>query len=95
MNLFDFLKSLFSGGPSVDEAYRFGVRCRRCGEEIEGRVHLRNDLSLQDDGTYRVNKTLMGEALCFERIEVSLIFDQHRQLIDQTIQRGTFIEPLE
>ncbi len=92
--MFNFLKSLFAGDAAPADAWHgVTVRCRQCGEIIEANIHLRNDLSLQDDGTYRVNKTLMGENLCFERIEISLIFDQQRQLIDQTIQRGAFIEP--
>jgi hypothetical protein len=38
-----------------------------------------------------VNKTLVGNRLCFERIEVTLTFDENRRLLDRDITRGEFI----
>ncbi len=69
------------------------VKCRRCGEIIEGRVDLDNDLSLNDEGNgYIVRKGLIGGNRCFQQIEVELNFDSSRQLIEKTITGGTFVE---
>jgi len=91
MGFLDSLQSLFSGGQTDDPGYFIYVRCRRCGEAVKTRIDLHNDLSIADDGGYVVNKTLMGSKLCFERIEVTLTFDERRQLVDRQISRGEFI----
>lgn len=92
-----FLKKLFSGTPSKPEKryYTFNVKCNRCGEIIEGRVDLDNDLSLNDEGDgYLVRKGLIGSGdnRCFQQIEVELTFDSARQLQEKTITGGTFVE---
>jgi hypothetical protein len=91
-----FLKKLFSGADSKPEKhyYTFNVKCKRCGEIIEGRVDLDNDLSLNDEGTgYFARKTLMGGNRCFQQIEVELNFDSGRQLTEKTITGGEFSNP--
>jgi hypothetical protein len=96
MGFLDALKSLFSGGGGPDASgYWVYVRCRRCGEAIRTRINLRNDLSPNDDGGYSVIKTLVGDRRCFERIEVTLTFDENRRLLGQEIQRGDFISAKE
>ena len=88
-----FLKNLFGGTPAKTDKhyYTFNVKCRRCGEIIEGRVDLDNDLSLNDEGNgYLVRKTLMGSNRCFQQIEVELNFDSGRQLTEKTITGGEF-----
>ena len=92
-----FLKKLFSGTPTKRDKnyYTFNVKCTRCGEVIEGRVDLDNDLSLEyedDHSVYFVRKGLMGNNRCFQQIEVELKFDSSRQLIEQQVTGGTFIE---
>ena len=90
-----FLKNLFSSTPAQPEKHyhTFNVKCRRCGEIIEGRVDLDNDLSLNDDGSgYIVRKGLIGGNRCFQQIEVELNFDSSRQLTEKTITGGTFVE---
>ena len=90
-----FLKNLFSSTPDKPEKkyYTFNVKCKRCGEIIEGRVDLDNDLSLNDEGdSYIVRKGLMGANRCFQQIEVELKFDSTRQLQEKTITGGTFVE---
>jgi hypothetical protein len=90
----NFLKNLFGGTPARAENryYILSVKCRRCGELIEGRVDLSNDLSLNDEGNrYLVRKTLMGGNRCFQRIEVELNFDSKRQLLEKTITGGEFV----
>ena len=91
MGFLDSLKSLFSGGNAGSEGYWIYVRCRRCGEVIRTRLDLRSSLSLADEGGYVVNKTLMGNQLCFQRIEVTLHFDESRRLVDKEIAHGEFI----
>ncbi len=90
-----FLKNLFGGTRAQPEKhyYTFKVKCRRCGEIIEGRVDLDNDLSLNDAGDgYIVRKGLIGGNRCFQQIEVEMNFTSTRELIDQQIQGGTFVE---
>ena len=94
MGFFDSLKSLFggsSGGEQSDGVYWIYVRCRRCGEVIKTRLDLFNNLSPNDEGGYTASKTLVGNRLCFERIEVTLTFDENRRLINRDISRGDFI----
>lgn len=92
MGFLDSLKSLFSGGGGGENsAYWLYVRCRRCGEVIKSRVDLRNDLSMADGGGYVVSKTLVGNQLCFQRVEVTLSFDEQRQLVDREISGGEFV----
>jgi len=90
-----FLKNLFGGTPAKPEKHyhTFNVKCKRCGEIIEGRVDLDNDLSLNDEGNgYIVRKGLIGGNRCFQQIEVELNFDSSRQLTEKTITGGTFVE---
>ena len=90
-----FLKNLFGGAAAQPEKryYTFQVKCRRCGEIIEGRVDLDNDLSINDEGNgYLVRKTLMGSNRCFQQIQVELNFDSGRQVLETTITGGTFVE---
>ena len=88
-----FLKNLFTPAKPEKHYYTFHVKCKRCGEIIEGRIDLDNDLSLNDEGDgYLVRKGLMGSGRCFQQIEVELNFDSNRQIIEQNIQGGTFVE---
>ena len=89
-----FFKKLFGGGTSSlsSDFYTFNVRCERCGETIEGRINLSNDLSLDDEGGYRVRKVLMGSNLCFQQIEVELKFDAARNLQEKQVNGGKFVD---
>jgi hypothetical protein len=92
-----FLKNLFSGGTQKPEKhfYTFNVKCNRCGQIIEGRVDLDNDLSLNDEGDgYIVRKGLIGsgENHCFQQIEVMIQFSSTREMTEQEIQGGTIVE---
>lgn len=94
-----FLKKLFSSAPSKPEKryFVFQVKCSRCGEIIEGRVDLDNDLSAEFESdtrtTYIVRKGLMGNSgRCFQQIEATLKFSSTRELLEQQIQGGTFVE---
>ena len=92
MGFLDALKSIFGGSDGSQAAgHRIYVRCNRCGEIIETRVDLISALTPRDEGGYMTRKTLVGNRHCFERIEVTLYFDKHRNLIDQEIIRGRFV----
>lgn len=89
-----FLKKLFGRGEtsSGSDFYSFGVICDRCGETIEGKVNLSNDLSMDDEGGYHVRKVLMGSKHCFQQVEVTIKFDSSRRLKERQINGGKFLE---
>ncbi len=97
----DFFKKLFGGSKARagrKEYYVFQVKCNRCGEIIEGRVDVDNDLSIEYESSgdnYYCRKVLMGEGknLCYQQIEVGLKFDSHRKLVEKRIEHGgVFVE---
>ena len=92
-----FLKKLFSSTPAQPEKryYVFHVKCNRCGEIIEGRVDLDNDLSIEFEDNRNVyfgRKVVMGSGHCFQQINVEIKFTASRELIEQQAQGGTFVE---
>jgi len=90
-----FLKNLFGGGSAKSDKryYIFQVKCKRCGEVIEARIDLDNDLSLSDEGdNYIVRKGLIGANRCFQQIEVEMIFTPARTLVEKTVVGGMFVE---
>jgi hypothetical protein len=90
-----FLKNLLGGTPAKPEKrfFVFEVKCDRCGEVIEGRVDLDNDLSLSDEGdNYIVRKGLVGANRCFQQIEVEMTFNSARELLEKSVRGGTFVE---
>ncbi|RMF03748.1 MAG: hypothetical protein D6768_05145 [Chloroflexi bacterium] len=90
MGFLESIKSVFST-ESAPEGHWVYVRCKRCGEVIKTRIDLQNSLSSTDSGDYVARKTLVGNQLCFERVEVTLHFNRNRQLVDQEIFNGEFI----
>ena len=101
MSFFKKLSNLFSSPKaSNNRVYWVTVKCNRCGEIIIARVDLVNDLSIDygesDKGTsYICRKTLMGEERCFQRVDVKLMFDANRKLIDREISGGQFADEAE
>ena len=90
-----FLKKLFSGGPrsGQKEYYVFNVKCKRCGEIIEGRVDVDNDLSVEYESggdVFYCRKGLMGEGknLCYQQIEGGLKIDSKRKLLERRVESG-------
>ena len=92
-----FFKNLFGGGGTAKHEkryYTFNVKCNRCGEIIEGRVDLDNDLSLDYDGdqtVYFVCNRLEVYSRCFQQIEVELKFNSSRQILEQQVTGGQFV----
>ncbi len=90
-----FLKKLFgSGGTSTgSDFYTFNAQCDRCGETMEGKVSMANDLSMADEGGFYVRKVLIGSSgRCLHHMEVKLKFDGSRRLKDKQISGGKFVE---
>ena len=99
MSFLDKLKKLFNARrtPSFDErSHWVYVRCNRCGEIIPTRIDLLNDLTRDyDTGKHRARKVVVGsgENRCFQRIELDLVFDHYKQLVEQQVVGGTIVEP--
>ncbi len=96
MNL---LKKLFPSpaAQSSPRFHSFAVQCNRCGETIEGRINLANDLSADYEDNrivYHVRKVIMGSGHCFQQIEVEFTFDSSHKVVDQQISGGRFVEKL-
>lgn len=97
MGLFDKISNFFSSATNLDEdAFWVYVRCARCGEQLNSRINLNNDLSVEYEGeneqSYHCRKTIVGRTGCFQRIEVKLNFDKNRKIVDRQISGGEFIE---
>lgn len=97
----DFFKRLFASlsapAGGADARYRpLAARCARCGEVIHGRVDLANDLSAEYDDagrtTYVCRKVLLGQARCFQTVEIRLTFDANYTLLDRAITGGAFVD---
>ena len=96
----NFFQKLFGGSSSASSKpdkryYTFTVRCKRCGELVEGRVDLDNDLSVEyEEGgdIFYARKLLMGENRCFQRMEAELKFDSKRELIEKQVAGGEFVQ---
>jgi hypothetical protein len=92
----NFLQRLFGGSSAKSENryHTFNVKCKRCGETLEGRVDLYNDLSVEyeaDKEVYYCRKVLMGDNKCFQHIEVEFKFTSARTLIEQQVSGGEFV----
>ncbi len=91
-----FFKKLFSSPASYGRFYEFSVKCKRCGEIINGQVNLANDPSLEidEDGKayFTCRKVVQGDKLCFQQIEVIFKFNEDRGVLDRQITGGEFVE---
>lgn len=93
------LARFFHPGQAGSPYFEFRVRCNRCGEEIHGKIHRYNDLSIDQDEqsgqeqlVCRKIVTGSGENRCFQRIEVYLQFDTQRQLQKHEVVGGKWVE---
>ncbi len=89
-------KNLFSSPRPAGKFHTFSVKCNRCGEIIHGQVNVNNEPSLEIDDKgkafYTCRKVLIGNAHCFERIEVVFKFDESRRILSKQIAGGEFVE---
>jgi hypothetical protein len=95
MGFFDKLFKAFS--PTHEKRYYvFTVKCKRCGEIIESRIDMDNDLSIEYEGEgdrYYCRKVVMGAGLCYQKIEAGFKFDNKRKLLERRIESGgDFVE---
>jgi len=75
-------KALGGGSDSSGDVHWIYARCRRCSEPLLGRIDLRNEPSLADDGeTWIIRKGLIGSGQnrCYQVVEVTLTFDAAKQ----------------
>jgi hypothetical protein len=91
-----FLQRLFRGVSEKPQKryHTFSVKCMRCGEVIEGRIDLDNELSVEyEDGrdVYHGRKVLMGSRTCFQRLDAEFTFTYTRELIGQHVTGGEFV----
>lgn len=98
MNFFKSLANLFrgGGGPSADKRYlTVYVLSRRCNEPISGQVDLLNELSRSDDSAYAWHSRKVlhttGERRCFSQVEISLYFNQDKQIISHEVEGGRWL----
>ena len=93
----NFLKKLFSSGGAQQRYFVYHVKCKRCGEVIEGRIDTTNDLSVEYEGSreiYHARKVLIGDGSkhCYQQIEVALIFNRDRDLLEKSVENGVFVD---
>ena len=89
-----FLKKLFSSPGPSSRYHQFQVKCKRCGEVIDGRVDLYNDPSLDYEGgkpVYFCRKVVMGSGHCYQQVEVTFKFDENRNVLERTATGGEFV----
>jgi hypothetical protein len=95
MGFLDGLRKVLGGSSSSgDDVYWIHARCRRCGEPLLGRVDLRNEPSLTDDGeTWMVRKGLIGSGAerCYQVVEVTLTFDAEKHVLGGEADGGALI----
>ncbi|HTX91293.1 MAG TPA: hypothetical protein VMC09_08755 [Anaerolineales bacterium] len=93
----NFFKKLFTPPPSNSGTFhRFSVKCKRCGEIIQGQVNVNNEPSLEFDGSgkpyYICRKVLMGNQMCFQQIEVIFKFNEMRGILERQVTGGEFVD---
>lgn len=90
----NFLKNLFgggSGGQYADDGIYIYVRPRGCEEVIQVRLNPRNDLSRHEDGGFFVRKIARGNHRCFNPVDMTLYFNDNRQLTSNDISGGELV----
>jgi hypothetical protein len=98
MGFFKKLGGFFSAKPVEDQvSYYIKVKCNRCGEEIQARINLFNDLSIEYDDSgstsgYVCRKVVVGDRRCYQPIDIFLRFNPRRRLQEKEITGGTFVE---
>jgi DNA-directed RNA polymerase subunit N (RpoN/RPB10) len=98
MSLLGKIGRLFTARPQRSDStfHHFTVRCLRCGELIEAKINVYNDVSAEfgSDGkaTYHCRKVLIGAGRCYQQIEVTFELDEGRRVLEQSVSGGEFVE---
>jgi hypothetical protein len=93
-----FLQRLFgnnkrSGAKAGDQfGHYVYVRCAHCGSVAHSRIDLRNDLSPDDEGNGMIVRKVLVDERCFRPMEALLRFSRSRQLVEQKLDGGEFID---
>lgn len=96
--LLNFLRSiLFTDRVPHSGKIPIYVRCDRCGETLKTELNLQNDLSVEygdapREDRYRARKMLIGSNLCFQRIEVELLFNSKKEIVEEDVRGGKRIK---
>jgi len=90
MGFFDRLKAFVSGASANNDQMIVTIRCKRCGELIQTRVNLNNDLSSEegeDSNGFVCRKGMMGTGAnhCYEKFELTLRFDERKKYLSAEI----------
>jgi hypothetical protein len=95
-----FFKKLFSGGnPAVPKATDESdpnalwlyVRCGKCGAPVAIRVDTRNDISIDYDTGGRYLRKEIMDSTCFQLMYADVRFDGGGNVVDRSIERGSFL----
>ncbi len=92
-----FFKKLFTSGGPQERYFVYRVKCKRCGEIIEGRIDTTNDLSIEYEEKreiYHVRKVLIGDGSkhCYQQIEVEIKFNGNRDVLEKTVKNGEWVD---
>lgn len=97
-------RKLFSGGnpllPKASDsndpnAWWLYVQCSKCGAPLAIRVDLRNDISIDYETNSRFLRKEMMDSTCFQLMYAEVHFDNNGKVIEQTIERGKFLDRAE
>jgi hypothetical protein len=95
MGFFDrIIKAIFPPRPT-SRYYPIKVKCKRCGEVLEGRVDLYNEPSQEYEGEtiiYICRKVLIGSSTCHQQVETLFKFDEARNILERQVVGGEFVE---
>ena len=96
MGFLDRIKRILQPPHPAGRYYQFRVKCKRCGEILEGRLDRYNDPSVEYEGDKEVNycrKVLVGSGPCYQAVEVTFKFDESRnKILEQQVIGGEFLE---
>jgi hypothetical protein len=88
--------ALAGSNPASAPPFVLRVQCNRCGEILEVRLNIFNDVSAEFDENgnpsgYSCRKIFQGNGRCFQRMEVHLTFDTRRRLKKTEILGGRML----
>jgi len=91
MSILSRIQAAFAKASSDPNVLWLYVRCARCGAPLAVRVDLRNELSADyERGGHILYKEMMDNQ-CFTLMRAVVRFDQARNVIEQTVEKGEMI----
>ncbi len=90
-----FLKKIFGGSGASDSsdanALWLYVRCGKCGAPVAIRVDTHNDISVDYETGGRYLRKEIMDSTCFQLMYAEVRFDGNGKIVEQSIERGTFL----